>query len=123
MLVRTRVTSSRWHGAHVRSTTRRSPGLTKRMKSIDSRSTAAADRSVFADDDQMASVGCTCAFFFVSSNGPLCGAEPDGSIADASPPWQSVQPIAFALVCIEGLSGLWHVRQPALLRAASASDC
>src|SRR5258708_640241 len=44
-------------------------------------------------------------------------------MADESPPWQSVQPIAFAFVCIDGLSGLWHVRQPALLRATSASLC
>src|SRR3954451_18994689 len=93
------------------------------MKSIDSSSTAAADRSGLPDVFQMSSFGWTCAFFFVSLNGPLFGAAADGSIAAASPPWQSVQPIALAFVCIDGLSGLWHVRQPALLRATSASLC
>src|SRR6185295_9168187 len=93
------------------------------MKSIDSCSTAAADRSGLADVFQISSFGWTWAFFFASLNGPLVGAAPDGSIAAASPPWQSVQPMALALVCIDGLSGLWHVRQPALLRATSASLC
>src|SRR5262252_8158774 len=123
MLDRTLITSCMWHGAHVMSTTRRSPGLTKRMKSSDSCRTAAADRWGFADVFQMSSVGATCARFFASLNAPLFGSAAGGAIAVASPPWQSVQPIAFAVVCIDVLSGLWHVRHPALLRATSASLC
>src|SRR6476620_11154200 len=93
------------------------------MKSIDSCNTAAADRCGLPDVFQISSFGWTWAFFFASLNGPLFGVAPDGSVAAASPPWQSVQPIALAFVCIDGLSGLWHVRQPALLRATSASLC
>ena len=68
--------------------------------------------------------GCTWALRLASRNAPLPGSAPAAADADASPPWQSVHAIARALFwCIDGLSGLWHERHPALFFATSASLC
>src|SRR5215467_10783202 len=64
------------------------------------------------------------AFCFAAAYSGEFAALPGTMLADASPPWQSVQPSATVFVgCMVGSSVCeWQVTQPADLRSASSHD-
>src|SRR2546426_8825936 len=96
------------------------------MYSGDSRSQSVYARTGFAAEVHpgifvaMRGLGCAARFAFMYAASP--DEAPCGTRTDASPPWQSAQPIRTVPVgCIDASSvDAWQVMHPALFASASA---